>query len=42
MKQEKKIFYTEPTIELLMLDVDDIIRTSGFAGKADMLTLDIE
>ena len=41
MNQEKKLFYTEPRIDLLALDVDDVIRTSGFAGKEDPLTLEL-
>ena len=40
MNQEKKIFYTEPRIDLLTIDVDDVIRTSGFPGEEDSLTLE--
>ena len=40
MNQAKKRFYTEPGIDLLMIGVDDVIRTSGFSGEEDSLMVE--
>ena len=37
MDQRRKLFYTEPTLEMLTLNVADVISTSGFEGQDDPL-----